>query len=52
MFPVRLDISGATSLRGLMILGKGKFEVILDEDDVFGSCTNFEAELMVSVHVD
>jgi len=52
MFAVKLDISGATSLRGLMMLGKGKLEGSLDDDLVFGSCTNFEAELTVSVHVD
>lgn len=52
MFPVRLDISGATSFRGLMILGKGKLDGSLDDVDGVGSCTSFEAELIVSVHVE
>lgn len=52
MLPVRPDISGATSLRGLTILGKGKLEGSLEDVEEFGSCTNFVAELIVSVHVD
>ena len=52
MFPVKPDISGATSLRGLMILEKGKLEGSLEDELEVGSCTNFDAELTVSVHVD
>jgi hypothetical protein len=52
MLPASPDISGATSLRGLMMLGKGKLEGSLEHVEGFGSCTNFVAELIVSVHVD
>jgi hypothetical protein len=52
MFPVKLDISGATSLKGLTMLGKGKLDESLEGKGEAGSCTNFDAELIVSVHVD
>lgn len=51
MLPVKLVISGATSLRGLIMLGKGKFVGSL-LDVVPGSCTNFDAEETVSAQVD
>ena len=51
MLPVKLVISGATSLRGLIMLGKGKFVGSL-LDVIPGSCTNFDAEETVSAQVE
>jgi len=34
------------------MLGKGKLDGNLDDVVALGSCTNFDAELIVSAHVD